>query len=149
MNVLGLSLIASRAICFALLATTLTACPPPQSYPLDPTAPVFQLYSATLVNQVGTTVIGTASGTLGKTSLSLSGDILNASSSDTFTAKMTCSKTQDLSIGSADGHTTIYGTLYDISSDELAILNANGCVITVSKADGALTLKGNLKRSTF
>ena len=126
------------SIAIIALATGLVACPPPP--------PVLQVYSATLVNQIGTNVTGTANATLNNTTLEVSGDILNATTADTFTAKLTCSQTQNLSIGIAAGQPkTLYGTLSNGTTEDKTVLESNGCIITVSKPDGTVVLKGNLK----
>jgi hypothetical protein len=120
------------------LTALLTACPPPP--------PVFTLYQADLVNQVGSTVTAKVDATLNTAILTIAGDITNATASDVFTSSITCSQTQSLSIGVSTTNVpiTVFGSLTGTEADR-TILNNQQCSISVFNAGGTLILKGFLK----
>lgn len=132
------SFILARLLAACALAATLTACPP--------APPVVQVYSATLVNQINSSVTGTANATLNNTTLEISGTIRNAAPLDAFTASITCIQTKSLNIGSADGYPTVYGTFADGTAEDKAALENGLCAISVFNTRGLIILKGNLKR---
>lgn len=125
MNLFGSPIIAARVVCFAALAATLTACPPP---PQSVT-----LYQANLASVNGTTTYGTVTATLNTTVISFAGDIYEAGSGDEFAVSVKCSQTQDLQIGTANGHPTIFGNFANGTDADRTTLNAGQCLITVFK----------------
>ena len=125
----------AQAIASVVLASTLTACPPPP--------PVLQLYQADLINQVGTAVSGKADATLNTSILTVAGEILGSQPTDVFTATITCNQTSALSIGSANNNPTIFGDFTGTEADR-TVLNNQGCYISVFSGS-QLILKGFLK----